>query len=68
MIEVVHDAFMSQENLGYDKTIHYRLSTHYIGRMDHEELWRQWAWEPRMGESLILLLVEPEDVNCSNTN
>ncbi|KAL1829332.1 hypothetical protein ACET3Z_007744 [Daucus carota] len=38
-----------------------RLSTHYIGRMDHEELWRQWAWEPRMGESLILLLVEPED-------
>lgn len=38
-----------------------RFSTHYIGRMDHEELWRQWAWEPRIGESLILLLVEPED-------
>ncbi|KAL8113605.1 uncharacterized protein LOC141664415 isoform X2 [Apium graveolens] len=38
-----------------------RLSMHYIVRMDHEELWRQWAWEPRMGESLILLLVEPED-------
>lgn len=25
----------------------------------------QWAWEPRMGESLILSLVDPNDVSVS---
>ncbi|XP_019077812.1 uncharacterized protein LOC100265030 isoform X2 [Vitis vinifera] len=38
-----------------------RLTAHYIVQMEQEELRKQWIWEPRMGESLILLLLEPND-------
>ncbi|KAL8253502.1 hypothetical protein R6Q59_037195 [Mikania micrantha] len=38
-----------------------RLTSHFITRMEQGELWKQWTWEPRMAESLILLLVDPDD-------
>ncbi|KAK3035539.1 hypothetical protein RJ639_034744, partial [Escallonia herrerae] len=42
-----------------------RLAVHFVVRMDQGELQKQWTWEPRMGESLILLLVDPDDFLCS---
>ncbi|KAF9612426.1 hypothetical protein IFM89_000174 [Coptis chinensis] len=38
-----------------------RLTAHFVIQMEHGELWKQWTWEPRMAESLILLLVDPND-------
>ncbi|VFQ65565.1 unnamed protein product [Cuscuta campestris] len=38
-----------------------RFMAHYIARMEQGELRKQWTWEPMMGNSLILLLVEPND-------
>lgn len=38
-----------------------RLTSYFISRMEQGELWKQWTWEPRMGESLILLLVDSDD-------
>ncbi|KAK1434263.1 hypothetical protein QVD17_11183 [Tagetes erecta] len=38
-----------------------RLTSHFITRMEQGELRKQWTWEPRMAESLILLLVDPDD-------
>ncbi|KAJ0713630.1 putative P-loop containing nucleoside triphosphate hydrolase, DNA2/NAM7 helicase, helicase [Helianthus annuus] len=35
-----------------------RLTSHFITRMEQG---KQWTWEPRMAESLILLLVDPDD-------
>ncbi|MFS7974709.1 putative P-loop containing nucleoside triphosphate hydrolase, DNA2/NAM7 helicase, helicase [Helianthus anomalus] len=35
-----------------------RLTSHFIIRMEQG---KQWTWEPRMAESLILLLVDPDD-------
>ena len=46
----------------------YRLNVHFIARMEQGELRRQWTWEPRMGESLILLLVDPNDVQKIHTH
>lgn len=39
-----------------------RLTAHFLIRMGQGELRKQWSWEPRMGESLILSLVDPNDV------
>ncbi|KAL6996090.1 hypothetical protein U1Q18_006227 [Sarracenia purpurea var. burkii] len=39
-----------------------RLAAHYVVQMEQGELRKQWTWEPRMSESLILLLVDPDDV------
>lgn len=39
-----------------------RLTTHYAIRMDQGELRKLWIWEPMMSNSLILLLVDPNDV------
>ncbi|KAF5178102.1 Helicase sen1 [Thalictrum thalictroides] len=38
-----------------------RLAAHFVNQMGHRELWKQLTWEPRMAESLILLLVDPND-------
>ncbi|KAI3786251.1 hypothetical protein L1987_45386 [Smallanthus sonchifolius] len=38
-----------------------RLTSHFITRMEQGELRKQLTWEPRMAESLILLLVDPDD-------
>ncbi|XP_007023652.2 PREDICTED: uncharacterized protein LOC18595576 isoform X2 [Theobroma cacao] len=38
-----------------------RLTAHFLVRMGQGELRKQWTWEPRMGQSLILLLVDPND-------
>ncbi|KAJ4958297.1 hypothetical protein NE237_025408 [Protea cynaroides] len=38
-----------------------RFSAHFVIQMEQGELWKQWTWEPRMAESLILLLVDPND-------
>ncbi|XWS20599.1 hypothetical protein CRYUN_Cryun31cG0116500 [Craigia yunnanensis] len=38
-----------------------RLTAHFLIRMGQGELRKQWTWEPRMGESLILSLVDPND-------
>ncbi|XP_019193568.1 PREDICTED: uncharacterized protein LOC109187727 [Ipomoea nil] len=38
-----------------------RFSVDYISRMERGELRKQWTWEPMMGNSLILLLVDPND-------
>lgn len=39
-----------------------RLTTHYTIRMEQVELRKLWIWEPVMSNSLILLLVDPNDV------
>lgn len=44
----------------------YRLTAHFIVQIGQGELRKQWAWEPRMGESLILSLVDPNDVSVSS--
>ncbi|KAH7865286.1 hypothetical protein Vadar_004656 [Vaccinium darrowii] len=38
-----------------------RLTAHFAVKMEQGELRKQWTWEPRMSESLILLLVDPND-------
>nr|GEU89716.1 putative P-loop containing nucleoside triphosphate hydrolase [Tanacetum cinerariifolium] len=38
-----------------------RLTSCFITRVEQSELRKQWTWEPRMAESLILLLVDPDD-------
>ncbi|KAK8514255.1 hypothetical protein V6N13_063157 [Hibiscus sabdariffa] len=38
-----------------------RLTEHFLIRMGQGDLRKQWSWEPRMGESLILSLVDPSD-------
>ncbi|GMH14139.1 hypothetical protein Nepgr_015980 [Nepenthes gracilis] len=38
-----------------------RLAAHFVVQMEGQELWKQWTWEPQMGECLILLLAEPND-------
>ncbi|KAL5758782.1 hypothetical protein ACOSP7_021393 [Xanthoceras sorbifolium] len=38
-----------------------RLTAHFIVQIGRGELRKQWTWEPRMGESLILLLIDPND-------
>ncbi|XP_031256131.1 uncharacterized ATP-dependent helicase C29A10.10c isoform X2 [Pistacia vera] len=38
-----------------------RLTAHFIVQIGQGELRKQWTFEPRMSESLILLLVDPND-------
>ncbi|XP_077238567.1 P-loop containing nucleoside triphosphate hydrolases superfamily protein isoform X2 [Tasmannia lanceolata] len=38
-----------------------RCAAHFVTQMEQGELRKQWTWEPRMAESLILLLVDPND-------
>ncbi|WCJ37161.1 P-loop containing nucleoside triphosphate hydrolases superfamily protein [Euphorbia peplus] len=38
-----------------------RLTAHFIVQMGQSELQKQWTWEPRMAESLVLSLVDPND-------
>lgn len=38
-----------------------RLTAHFLVQMAQGELRRQWTWEPQMGESLILSLLDPND-------
>ncbi|KAJ8770865.1 hypothetical protein K2173_021780 [Erythroxylum novogranatense] len=38
-----------------------RFVAHFLVKMGQGELRKQWTWEPRMAESLILLLVDPND-------
>ncbi|XP_019707473.1 uncharacterized protein [Elaeis guineensis] len=39
-----------------------RFAAHFIMQIEHRELQKQWTWEPRMAESLILLLIDPNDI------
>lgn len=39
-----------------------RLTGHFLVQVGQGELRKQWTWEPRMAESLILSLVDPNDV------
>lgn len=39
-----------------------RLTTYFLTLMEQVELRKQWTWEPKMGESLILSLLDPNDV------
>ncbi|KAK7841514.1 putative helicase magatama 3 [Quercus suber] len=39
-----------------------RLTAHFVVLVGQGELRKQWTWEPRMGESLILSLIDPNDV------
>lgn len=41
----------------------HRLTTHFVVQMEQGELRKQWTWEPRMGESLVLSLVDPNEVS-----
>ncbi|GAV59440.1 AAA_11 domain-containing protein/AAA_12 domain-containing protein [Cephalotus follicularis] len=43
-----------------------RLTAHFVLKMGQGELKKQWTWEPRMAESLILLLVDPNDVQLDS--
>lgn len=38
-----------------------RFAANFILKMKEHELQKQWTWEPRMAESLILLLIDPND-------
>ncbi|KAM0959526.1 hypothetical protein ACFX15_024098 [Malus domestica] len=38
-----------------------RLTTHFLVHVGQGELRKQWTWEPRMGESLFLSLIDPND-------
>lgn len=40
----------------------YRLTSHFLVHVGQGELRKQWTWEPRMGESLFLSLIDPNDV------
>ncbi|XP_042505468.1 uncharacterized protein LOC122082032 isoform X2 [Macadamia integrifolia] len=39
-----------------------RFSAHFVIQMEQGGLWKQWTCEPRMAESLILLLLDPNDI------
>ncbi|KAH0465398.1 hypothetical protein IEQ34_005501 [Dendrobium chrysotoxum] len=39
-----------------------RLAAEFILQLEKLELQKQWTWEPKMAESLILSLVDPDDV------
>ncbi|CAL9102821.1 unnamed protein product [Musa textilis] len=38
-----------------------RLAAHFVLQIEQHELQKQWTWEPRMAESLILLIIDPDD-------
>ncbi|PRQ51867.1 putative helicase senataxin, P-loop containing nucleoside triphosphate hydrolase [Rosa chinensis] len=38
-----------------------RLTAHFVVQVGQGELCKQWTWEPRMGESLFLSLIDPDD-------
>ncbi|KAG9449287.1 hypothetical protein H6P81_009252 [Aristolochia fimbriata] len=38
-----------------------RCAAHFVTQMEPFELWKQWTWEPRLAESLVLLLLDPYD-------
>ncbi|XP_058113518.1 uncharacterized protein LOC131256610 isoform X2 [Magnolia sinica] len=38
-----------------------RCAAHFVVQVEQGDLRKQWTWEPRMAESLILLLVDPND-------
>lgn len=40
----------------------FRLTAHFLVMLGQGELRKQWTWEPRMGESLILSLFDSSDV------
>lgn len=43
----------------------YRLTAHFVVQVGQGELRKQWTWEPQMAESLILSLLDPNDVRMS---
>ncbi|KAK4773514.1 hypothetical protein SAY87_028533 [Trapa incisa] len=38
-----------------------RLTAYFLVQMNQPQLKKQWSWEPKMGESIILLLADPND-------
>lgn len=42
-----------------------RFSMQFVVQLQKQELQRQWTWAPAMAESLVLLLVDPNDVGNS---
>lgn len=49
-------------SLSVTQMVCYRLTAHFLVQVGHGELRKQWTWEPRMGESLFLALIDPNDV------
>ena len=48
--------------MSYMKLISFRLAIHVMTQIEQRGLQKQWTWEPMMGESLILALVDNNDV------
>ncbi|XP_031384733.1 helicase SEN1 isoform X1 [Punica granatum] len=38
-----------------------RLTAHFLVQIGQQQLQKQWLWEPKMSESIILLLADPND-------
>ncbi|KAJ3676832.1 hypothetical protein LUZ60_002556 [Juncus effusus] len=38
-----------------------RFSVHFVVQIERRQLQKQWNWEPEMAESLVLLLIDPND-------
>ncbi|XP_057825136.2 uncharacterized protein LOC131037116 isoform X2 [Cryptomeria japonica] len=38
-----------------------RCGSNYASKIEGSELYKQWTWEPRMSETVCLLLVDPDD-------
>lgn len=46
-----------------------RFAAGFILEMEKHELHRQWTWEPKMAECLIILLIDPDHVRAlTNSN
>ena len=51
---VIHNLVLERLNI--------RLAAHFIVQMEQGELRMKWTWESQMGETLVLLLSDPNDV------
>ncbi|XP_074578399.1 uncharacterized protein LOC141834905 isoform X2 [Curcuma longa] len=50
----------SSRTLVLTKTLK-RFSAHFVLQVERHELHKQWTWMPKMAESLILLIINPDD-------
>lgn len=46
----------------HKKLIPFRLAIHVMTQIEQSGLQKQWTWKPMMGESLILALIDNNDV------
>lgn len=40
----------------------FRCAAYFVIQMGQFGFWKQWSWEPLMAESLMLLLIDSNDV------